>query len=372
MSVSTGAVPASPGRPRETAALEARIRVRRPALTVEVELAVAAGETVAVMGPSGAGKSTLLGALAGLVPLTTGEIRVGGRTVDAAGVAGRDVHVAPMSRGVVLLGQDARLFPHLSARENVAFGPRAAGMARTHARSAAEAWLGRVGLGGLGDRMPAALSGGQQQRVAVARALAAGPRAVLLDEPLVGLDPQTAAGIRTMLREQLAGVTVVAVTHDAVDAAALGDRIVVLEDGRITQEGDVREVLARPATAFVASIAGRNRREGSARGGAWEGDGIRLEAVDAASRAAAAVDGTPLAAVFRPADLRRVAHPGRNTWDATVDRIEPTPEGVRVQAGGVAADLDIAAAADLAPGTALRLSVAPEDVRFVAGDGAGG
>jgi molybdate transport system ATP-binding protein len=344
--------------------LRARVIVQRAHVTVDVALEVASGESVAVMGPSGAGKSTFVEALAGLVALDDGEVHAGERTLER--VAAPRVRVAPMHRGIVLLGQDPRLFPHLSARENVAFGPRAAGMARARARAEADAWLARVGLPGAGDRRPGELSGGEQQRVAVARALAASPRAVLLDEPLVALDPVTAADIRGMLRAQLEGTTLVAVTHDAVDAAALADRLVVLEAGRVTQSGAVRVVLANPATSFVAAIAGLNRVQGTAERGAWVRDGVRLETTDAASRALA-TGARPLAAVFRPSAVRTGGGERRpNTWSARVDRLEPTPGGVRMHAGWCAVDLDAASAAALVIGGDVHLHVDAADVRFLA------
>ena len=179
-------------------ALDARIVVERPGFVLDVALHAAAGELVAVMGPSGAGKSTLLGALAGLVRLRDGHVRLGERMLDAA--SGDRIHVTPSRRGVVLLGQDARLFPHLSARDNVAFGLLARGIPKREAGSEAERWLSRVGLDGMGLRRPAELSGGQQQRVAIARALATAPAALLLDEPLTSLDTETAADLRAMLR----------------------------------------------------------------------------------------------------------------------------------------------------------------------------
>ncbi|WP_240640455.1 ABC transporter ATP-binding protein [Microbacterium sp. 10M-3C3] len=347
--------------------VRAHVAVQRAHFAVDVAIHAAPGETVAVMGPSGAGKSTLVGAIAGFVPIDRGEIAIGDRVVERAGDGVRR-HVPAMRRGVVLLGQDARLFPHLSAGENVAFGPRASGASRAQARALAAEWLERVGLPGTSARRPRELSGGEQQRVAVARALAAAPRAVLLDEPLVALDPATAAGIRTMLREQLAGTTTIAVTHDAVDAAALADRLVVLEAGAITQQGAVREVFAAPATAFVAAIAGLNRLLGRAAGGLFHGigdaAGLTLASADPASRALAVPEGAGIAAVFRPADVRVGGADG--AWRTTVSRLEPTPAGVRVWAGGCAVDLEAASAAGLHPGDGVSLTVPPECVRFVA------
>ncbi len=344
--------------------LRAHVVVERPRFRVDVEIDADAGETVAVMGPSGAGKSTLLEALAGLVPLDGGEITVAGRTVERA--ADPRVRTPPMQRGVVLLGQDPRLFPHLSARENVAFGPRATGMPAAQARAEADVWLERVGLGGTGSRMPRELSGGEQQRVAIARALSASPRVVLLDEPLVSLDPVTASAIRGMLREQLAGTTTVAVTHDAGDAVALAERLFVIEAGTVVQSGGVREVLRAPASAFVASIADMNRMPGVAARGVWRGAaGQVLTSTDAASAALAAGDGVELAAVFRPDDVRFVAGAGENAWSATVVGVEPTLSGARVRTTAGAVDVrDVAAS--MSVGETVWLQVDPSRVRFVA------
>lgn len=343
--------------------LRAQVIVEREHFAVEVAVQVAVGETVAIMGPSGAGKSTLLQALAGLEPLTAGEIEVDGRVVDR--VAAPRVRTAPMNRGIVLLGQDARLFPHLSVRENVAFGPRAAGEDARTARDSADEWLARVGLPGAGDRMPRELSGGEGQRVAVARALAASPRAVLLDEPLVALDPATAGDIRQMLRDQLTGITTLAVTHDAADAVALADRLVVIESGRVTQTGPVRDVLSAPASDFVASIAGVNRLVGVAADGGWRSGHRRLASTDAASLALAAVVGSPLAAVFRPEHVQVVGDAESDAWETEVTRLESTLAGVRVQTRACAVDVSLAEADGLAPGDQVRLRIDPERVRFV-------
>ncbi len=343
-------------------ALSAHVIVRRRAFAVDVAFDVAPGETLAIMGRSGAGKSTILEALAGHQALDGGEISLDGRVIDRA--ERPRVRTDPMHRGIVLLGQDARLFPHLSVRENVAFGPRSAGVAAADARSDAERWLARVGLSGVGERRPAELSGGEQQRVAVARALAANPRAVLLDEPLVALDPVTAGEIRAMLRDALSGVTAVAVTHDAVDAAALADRLLIVERGRATQLGAVREVFAAPASAVAARIAGLERVVGRAAGGAWVAGDARLESTDAESRALAGEDGRALAAVFRAADARVGAADG-NAWRSRVTGVEPTPTGVRLVTDLGAAEIAPLAAIDVAVGDTVMLSVPPDRVRFV-------
>ncbi|QKJ18691.1 ABC transporter ATP-binding protein [Microbacterium hominis] len=238
------------------AALDAHLIVDRGRFAVDVALTVGAGRTAALMGPSGAGKSTILAAISGLVSLSGGHVRLDGATV-----AAERVHVEPARRGVVLLGQDPRLFPHLSVVENVAFGPRAAGVPVAAARASAGEWLRRVGLGDAGARHPAELSGGQQQRVALARALAIEPRVLLLDEPFTSLDVETAADVRRLVAQQLAATraTAVVVSHDADDAVALAGRLLVIEQGLLVQEGTVAEVLAAPATRFVAAVAASHR-----------------------------------------------------------------------------------------------------------------
>ncbi|MDZ8200050.1 ABC transporter ATP-binding protein [Microbacterium sp. SSW1-59] len=315
---------------RSGVALDAAVRVERPGgFVLDMAIAADPGEIVAVLGPSGAGKSTLLGALAGLDRLDAGHVRVGDRTVSS-----RERHVPPAHRGVALLGQDSLLFPHLTARENVAFPMRAAGVPRAIARDRADDWLDRLGLAGLGPRRPDELSGGQQQRAALARALAAEPHVVLLDEPLTGLDVETASEIREVLRRQVraAEVTTVLVTHSAVDAAALADRIFVVEAGIVTQRGPVAEVLRSPRTRFAAAVAGVNRVEGAVRAGQWAdaaGAGIRIPAPGTADGRAHAV--------FAPRAMRSARTPGGPAaagdvvaWTARVRRIEPVPFGARV------------------------------------------
>lgn len=367
--------------------LDAHVVVRRArGFALDAVISAELGETIAIMGPSGAGKSTLLSAIAGLVRLSDGHIAVSGRTVTGrtgSGRSGRAVRVPPNRRGVVMLGQDPRLFPHLSARDNVAFALRVHGADRGLAATQADELLWRVGLPGLGGHRPGGLSGGQQQRVALARALAAQPDLLLLDEPLTSLDPVTADGIRTVLAELRAGITTVLVTHDAVDAAALASRVVVLEDGRVTQDAPVREAFAHPATAFAASLAGLNRVVGRAAHGAWTGGdpAIVLPAVHPAS----VPDGSGLAAVFRPSAvvvtpvvettwtaalrLARDAQSVPGQWLARVARLEQTPSGVRVHTVSpeVVADVTVEDVAELglAPGMPVRLRVAPEEVRLL-------
>ena len=240
-------------------ALAVRIRMQRTGFDVALELDVAAGETLAVMGPSGAGKSSLLHAIAGTEHIREGRITLTGapQAEVVLADASSGVHLPPHRRAIGMLGQDPRLFPHLTAHGNIAFGARARGRSKRDAADVAAAWLERLGLAEVSKQRPEALSGGQRQRIALARALAASPRLLLIDEPFASLDVEAAADMRELVREELArtGTTALVVSHSAVDAAELAHRLVVIERGRIVQQGGVREVLAAPATRFVRAVA---------------------------------------------------------------------------------------------------------------------
>lgn len=356
-----------------TGHLNADLSVSRPGgFRLDFVDEITPGEVVAVMGPSGAGKSTLLSALAGLEPIDEGSIHLDGRVVSRA-----RARVTPHRRGVVLLGQDPRLFPHLSARANIAFGLRAQGHTATEAARTAGEWLSRVGLPDAGDRLPRELSGGQQQRVALARALATKPAVLLLDEPLTALDPETAGEIRAVIAEQLAlaRTTTIVVTHDAVDAAALAGRLILLEGGRVTQSGQVYDVLTTPETPFGATLAGLNRVVGdvsdASGGSVWTAGGLSIRIAHGEPV------GARMAALFRPSAVS-VSRPDENgtvvdgVWDSRILRLEQTPVGVRVHTSdpAIAADLRVDEVARLgfAAGQHVRLQVAPEDVRVVRAD----
>ena len=239
---------------------------------IVADLQVADGETVAILGPNGAGKSSLLAAVAGTLRPDSGRGTLSGSGMSGSGLfdiggSGPDVWVPPHARGIALMAQDPLLFPHLSVLDNVAFGPRSTGASRSESRVAARGWLQEVDAVDLTDRMPSQLSGGQAQRIAVARALAAEPALLLLDEPMAALDVTVVPAVRAMLSRVLAGRTAVIVTHDVLDALLLADRVVVMEAGRIVEEGLTADVLARPRSRFGASIAGLNLLRGTAAGG---------------------------------------------------------------------------------------------------------
>ncbi|QIG41985.1 ABC transporter ATP-binding protein [Nocardioides anomalus] len=316
-----------------------------PSRGVEVALTVEAGTTLALLGPNGSGKSTALGVAAGLVRPAAGTVTLDGRVLTdvAAGV-----QVPPHARRTALLGQEPLLFPHLSALENVAFGPRSTGASRADARASAQEWLALVGVGDLGARRPAQLSGGQAQRVAVARALAASPGLVLLDEPMAALDVAVQPALRQTLRRVLADRTAVVVTHDPLDALLLADRVVVLTDGAVVEEGASAEVLSRPRSAFAARLAGLNLVTGALREGAVEApDGLRVHGVADPLPA----EGSPAVATFRPAAVavyREIVEGSpRNAFPVTVTELEPLADRVRVHAGALHADVTVQAVAAL-------------------------
>ena len=210
-----------------------------------VDLAVEPGELVAVLGPSGSGKSTLLRAIAGLEPADAGRVLIDG--ADQA-------DVPPARRGVAMVFQSFALFPHLSVERNIAFGLRARGEPTAAVLETARS----LRLEGLLDRRPGELSGGERQRVALARALVAGPRVLLLDEPLSNLDAQLRASARTEIRrvQERTGVTTLHVTHDQDEALALGHRVAVLHEGRVVQFGTPDELWERPASTWIARFVG--------------------------------------------------------------------------------------------------------------------
>ncbi len=327
---------------------------------VDVALDVAEGETVAVIGPNGAGKSTLLAAIAGVLRPDSGRAVLGGTTLFD------DRHWLPAHRrGTALLAQEPLLFPHLSVLDNVAFGPRSAGASRRQSRDVARRWLTEVDASDLADRRSAQLSGGQAQRVAVARALAAEPGLLLLDEPMAALDVTVVPAMRQMLRRVLAGRTAVIITHDPLDALLLADRVVVMEGGRVVEAGPTTEIFARPRSAFGAQIAGLNLVRGLFDDGAVHGPD-RMDVVGVADDSVA--EGREAAAVFDPSAvavfLRAPDGSPRNVFAVTIDALEPRGSQVRIRAGGLNADVTATAVAalDLAPGTRVHFVVKASEV----------
>ncbi|ACA19068.1 ABC transporter related [Methylobacterium sp. 4-46] len=214
-----------------------------------IDLKIRSGSYCCLLGPSGCGKTTTLRMIAGHETVTRGDVVIGPRAVG---------DLPPARRGTAMMFQSYALFPHLTCRDNVAFGLRMRGVPRAERHRRAEAMLRLVQMEALAGRLPAQLSGGQQQRVALARALVTGPKVLLLDEPLSALDPFLRVRMRAELKRIQAelGITFVHVTHSQEEAMALSDLVVVMNGGRIEQAADPRTVFERPATAFVARFIG--------------------------------------------------------------------------------------------------------------------
>lgn len=339
---------------------------------VEFDLAVDDGEVLAVLGPNGAGKSTLLNLIAGLLRPDRGRIEIGGKVVTDT-CAG--TFVPPPARGVAMLSQQAMLFPHMTVAANVAYAPRCQGQSRSAARTVARRWLEAVDAADLADRRPAQLSGGQAQRVAVARALAAEPRLLLLDEPMAALDVATAPALRGLLREILRaeGRTAIVVTHDLIDALAVADKVAVVEDGRIVESGAVRRILSAPRSRFAARIAGINLIPGTiSEPGvirtSWGADICGIGDLDPGAAAIALFGPGAVAVHLDPPH----ASP-RNVIAVTIAELHDQGAGVRIRSvdqpdggTGLAADITAASAAelDLRPGKTVYFVFKTQEVQL--------
>lgn len=328
--------------------LIAHVGVDLEDFNLDVALTIEAGTTTAVVGPNGAGKTTLLHAIAGLRQLSTGSIDLDGTLLDDAATG---TYVPPERRPVGVVFQDNLLFPHLDARDNVAFGLRARGHRRSEARRLGTEWLERVGLDGRARARPEELSGGQAQRVALARALAPAPRLLLLDEPLAALDAITRNDVRRDLRRHLATFAgaCLLITHDPIDAAVLADHVVVLDGGRVNQSGTPAEITARPRSRWVAELAGTNLFAGTAAAEgvvSLVGGGVLIVADQHQRGSVFAVVHPRAVSLHR----RRPEGSARNTWRGRIDSVEPVGDRLRVRVDGsppIVAEVTPGAVADV-------------------------
>jgi molybdate transport system ATP-binding protein len=348
---------------RQPVTLTATVGLTVGTLRLDLDLDVEQSAVVAVVGPNGAGKTTLVRALAGLLPLDRGRIAIAGTVVEDPAAR---IRIPPEGRSVGVVFQEHRLFANLTALENVAFGLRANGVPRAVARSKAAGWLQRVGLPEVAGLRPSELSGGQAQRVALARALATEPAVLLLDEPLAAVDAAARADLRHVLRAELRrypGARLV-VTHDPVEAAALGDRLIVIEEGRITQEGPLVEVTARPRSPWVATMVGLNLLSGFATDAT-----VRLP--NGALVATASVAEGPTFVAIRPnaVGLHRSPPEGsaRNVWPGEASELYLSGDRARVRITGpvpLIAEVTPAAVAalHLADGGTVWASVKATDI----------
>jgi ABC-type sulfate/molybdate transport systems ATPase subunit len=335
--------------------LELDIAVALRSFELGVRLSVGA-QTFALVGPSGAGKTTVLRAIAGLRRPDRGRIALGGRAwFDAAA----KVDLPPERRSVGLVFQEYALFPHMTVRANVAFG----GASDARVREL----LDRVRIAHLADARPGGLSGGERQRVALARALARDPQVLLLDEPLSALDAHTRAVVRGELQDVLGALALptLLVTHDFRDAAALADRIGVIVDGRLHQEGTAAELVAHPADAFVASFTGGNLLPGRADGGvevALDAGGVVRAAEPASGRVGVAVYPWEVGIALQAPD------DGLNGLPGTVHGLAPEGSRVRLRIGEVVVERPAEEIQRLGvrAGTTAWATFPPEAVRIVA------
>jgi ABC-type sugar transport system ATPase subunit len=300
-----------------------------------LDIAIADGEFMVLVGPSGCGKSTALRMIAGLETPTAGRVLIGEQDVTA---------LPPQDRDIAMVFQSYALYPHMSVRQNLAFGLRMRGAAPATIADRVGQAAGALGLDAVLDRKPSQLSGGQRQRVALGRAMVRDPKVFLFDEPLSNLD----AKLRVETRAELArlhrrlGATIVYVTHDQEEALTLGGRVTVMRDGLVEQVGPPMEVYRRPASAFVAGFVGSpamNLLPGEISDGKWRGPGgLVLEAPVAGAR--------KVTLGVRPHDVAIVAQ-GTGDAAARVDVVEPRGSEllvhVRLGADGSGTDVRVVA-----------------------------
>jgi molybdate transport system ATP-binding protein len=351
--------------------LEARFTVRRgEGFRLDLDLVIPPGQTVALLGPNGAGKSTAVAAIAGLLQIESGRIRLAGSALDDPDAG---VYLPPESRRVGVVFQDYLLFPHLNVVENVAFGLRSRGMSRAEALARASDWLARFDLDGLERRKPGHLSGGQAQRVALARALVIEPDLLLLDEPLSALDVSTRNEMRRDLGRHLdafRGPRLV-ITHDPVEAFLLADEVHIIEDGAVTQAGTPDEIRLRPRTAYAAELAGSNLLSGRA------AEGVVLVGSHELHIAEHETSGDVLLTI-RPSaiSLHRHVPEGspRNSWETIIELMEDLGERTRVRIGAplpLTAEVtsEASSALGLALGESVWVAIKATEIGVEPGDG---
>ena len=333
--------------------LSAHLGVRRvDGFELDVRFTIEPGETLALLGPNGAGKSTTVDAIAGTIPLDSGRVELDGRVLDEPATS---TFLPPERRRIGVVFQDYLLFDHLTVAENVMFGPMAHGLKRSAARDRAATWLEALDLDALAERRPPQLSGGQAQRVALARALANEPALLLLDEALAALDVTTRGRLRRVLARHLAefdGPRLL-ITHDPTDAFLLADRIAIIEAGRVTQIGSTDDIRRRPATPYVAALAGTNLLSGSNADGLLTLDDHphQLRTADTTVQGPVLITVHPTAVALHPS---RPSGSPRNSWQTTVESVEPLGDITRIT---LAAPLPLGV--DITPGATDALGLAP-------------
>ncbi len=283
-----------------------------------IDLTIEDGSFVILLGPSGCGKSTLLRMIAGLESVTSGDIRIGERSV---------TNLQPKDRDIAMVFQNYALYPHMSVSDNMSFALKRAGKPKSEIAARVSNAARILGLETMLERLPRQLSGGQRQRVATGRAIVRDPAVFLFDEPLSNLDAKLRVQMRTEIKElhQRLGTTIVYVTHDQIEAMTMADTIVILKDGRIEQAGPPLDVYDRPANLFVAGFIGSpamNVLSGTIApgpdGAVFSTGDIRIPLPEAAG----AFAGRTVACGIRPEHLKPVRH--RTGFTGTVATVEPT------------------------------------------------
>ena len=328
-----------------------------------LSLTVADGEFLVLLGPSGCGKTTTLRMIAGFVEASTGQVSLGGRDI---------TREPPHRRNIGVVFQNYALFPHLSVFENVAFGLRRRKRPEAEIRTRVARALGLVRLDGFADRLPKQLSGGQQQRVAIARALVIEPDILLLDEPLSALDAKLRQEVRQELKalQRLLGIATILVTHDQDEAMSLGDRLVVMNAGRVEQIGSPQELYRQPASRFVAGFIGRgNFLEGT-------GAGDRFTTRHGWTLQAAGPIDDVATVLIRPEAISLVPVAGPGTVPARVALVSflgPVAEVALDLAGGDRLMVEQASGGWLdrvEPGQEIWVAIPPEAIVGLGADGA--
>jgi putative spermidine/putrescine transport system ATP-binding protein len=378
----TDAVP-GPGGARPAGEIELRDLTKRFDQTLAVDainLRIPHGAYCCLLGPSGCGKTTILRMIAGHETPTDGDVRIGGESV---------VGLPPARRGTAMMFQNYALFPHLTVLDNVAFNLKMRGVGKAERHRRARELLAQVRLDRFADRMPSQLSGGQQQRVALSRALITGPRVLLLDEPLSALDEFLRLQMRGELRriQQELGITFVHVTHTQLEAIAVADTVVVMDQGRIEQAGSSREVYTRPVSAYVARfMGGQNVLTGKV---ASVSGGLATLVGDAGARFSSPLNGQTVAegdvlhcCVRRDrVELERMRRPPGTPPEGT-DAVAGTVHAIEYQGSYVKVTIDVPGrepfvanvadgrffAAPVDIGDAVLARWAPQDVHLLSGD----
>ena len=340
----------------QPAAVDLRGLVKRfgtaaPAVS-DVNLTIAPGELVTLLGPSGCGKTTTLRMIAGLEDPSEGSITIGEEDV---------THLPAEKRDVTMVFQSYALFPHMNVRANVGYGLKVARRPRTEIVERVTEALMLVGLEAYADRAVDALSGGQQQRVALARALVMKPRVILFDEPLSNLDAKLRHHVRAEIRalQQRLGLTAVYVTHDQEEALAISDRVVVMNAGRIEQQGSPSELYARPASHFVADFIG----SANIVPGRYDGQMISLGAMQFPHKQEIAAG--PVNVMIRP-EAVRPATTGLPASVAAISFLGPVTEvRFETQIGPITANLATDQMSGLVQGAQMSLDIAAGGVHLL-------